>query len=83
MITEAQVQQKIQLRYARAELGFTQRQLADLAGVSEKTVNSAEQGKSIQALKAAAILKALNAARTNHGLDSLNFSDLDWRVQGK
>jgi DNA-binding XRE family transcriptional regulator len=82
MLVEVQVK-KLRLRLVRAELGLSQTHLARLSGVTEKTIAGAEQGKSILALTAAAILRALNAERANRDMPPLDFSQIDWKIQGE
>jgi predicted transcriptional regulator len=82
MIVEAYVK-KIKVSFARSELGLTQRELAELSGISQVTIFKAENGESIRLLTAQAILKALNKQRKAEGLPALDFEILDWKVQGE
>jgi DNA-binding XRE family transcriptional regulator len=73
---------KLQLKRVRAQLGLSQRALAEQAGISEQTVIEAERGRrQIRLISAYAILNALNEARRQRGLSELDIDSLDWNVE--
>jgi DNA-binding XRE family transcriptional regulator len=73
---------KLQLKRVRAQLGLSQRALAEQAGISEQTVIEAERGRrQIRLISAYAILNALNEVRRQRGLPELDIDSLDWNVE--
>jgi len=82
MIVEALQVKEIRLSDARSELGLTQRELAELSGISYVTISKAENGENIRRLTAHAILKALNRKRLDEGMPPLGVDALDWKIKG-
>lgn len=78
---EAQPLTKEKVGNVRADLGWSQNDLAKRASVSKTTVFRAETGQVILRLKARAIWNALNRGRGEQGLDALPFDDLDWNLR--
>ncbi len=77
------VAEQIKLADARAELGFSQKALAALAGVSKPVVTNAEKGLAIQRIQAHRILARLNVERQKVGKQALSISDLDWKIYSR
>ena len=77
-----QVDMKVKLADARAELGVTQVALAVFASVSKQTVVNAEKGLAIQRIQAHRILKAINTYREQAGKAPLSITEIDWRIFG-
>lgn len=76
-----QVAAKIKLANARAELGLSQTDLAQLASVARQTVVNGERGGIIQRIQAFRILHALNAKRQEAGKPALSIDDIDWKIR--
>ena len=74
---------KVKLADARAELGFTQAQVAQLANVSKQTVVNAEKGLAIQRIQAHRILTFLNRERDAVNKSVLSITDLDWKIYSR
>ncbi len=80
MIEATQVK-KIRPDIARAQLGLRQIDLAELAGISQKTISAGEKGLPIRLLSAMAILKAINEEREKQGKVALDFEEVDWNIE--
>ena len=71
----------ISLRHARAQLGWSQHQLANAAGVHVATVAWAEKGNGVRLDTAYKMLNALNAERHKQYKRALALDDLTWNVK--
>jgi len=70
---------KIGLKHVRASLGLTQKQLAELARISEAAVIAIEKGRSKPRLITAyAIVGALNEKLKEGGREEITIESLDW-----
>ena len=74
---------KVKLADARAELGFTQAQVAQFANVAKQTVVNAEKGLAIQRIQAHRILTFLNRERDAVNKSVLSIDDLDWKIYSR
>jgi DNA-binding XRE family transcriptional regulator len=77
------VSAKVKLADARAELGFSQANVALFASVSKQVVVNAENDRAIQRIQAHRILHYLNAERTKAGKPPLTITDIDWKIVGE
>ncbi len=85
MRIEALEVKKVKPSFARTELGLTQRELGELAGLSHVTIIKSESGDkedTIRQLTAHRIFNALNKVRAAQGLHRLKFDEIDWNIQG-
>lgn len=67
----------------RAQLGLTQTQLAELAGITQKVVSRGETGGAITRLSAFAMLNVLNQKRQEKNLPPLEIDEMDWKIRGE
>lgn len=77
------VSAKVKLADVRAELGFSQANLALFASVSKQVVVNAENDRAIQRIQAHRILHYLNTERMKVGKPVLSITDIDWRIVGE
>ena len=74
---------KISLRHLRASLGIKQKELAELAGISEAAVIAIEKGRSRPRLITAyAIVDALNKKLEKAEREKITVDSLDWEPLG-
>jgi DNA-binding XRE family transcriptional regulator len=83
MQIEATLLSKIRVSDARAALGLSQRDLAELASVATQVVVNAEKGRLIRRMSAHALLQALNEQRASRNEAALHVDELDWKIQGE
>ena len=84
IVNEQEHTQRLPLNHARAQLGLTQEQLAELADVHINAIRRCEQKRGhISLINAYAILRALNRKRAEpeFNMPELLLDDLSWEIQ--